>query len=61
MTLKELFNFVTDSTITEHNLASYLNEAMTISATRGAMSISELIDERVRADDEGKASYMLKC
>jgi len=48
MTTKELFEFITDLTITEHNIDDYLNKMMEIVENRPAdMSVQEQIDEEV--------------
>ncbi|XP_055886100.1 serine/threonine-protein kinase RIO1-like isoform X1 [Biomphalaria glabrata] len=49
MTVKELFEFVTDSSITTENIDAYLEQAMKISSERSAEEISEQekIDEEV--------------
>ncbi len=52
MTVRELFDFVTDLAITAHNLDAYLERAMTISAERSHEEVSEQskIDEEVGVD-----------
>ena len=49
MTIKELFDFVTDLSITSDNIDDYLERAMTISSQRTIDEISEQekIDEEV--------------
>jgi RIO kinase 1 len=41
LTVKELFDFVTDVTITAENLDEYLDECMKITASRMANDITE--------------------
>ncbi|XP_005112900.2 serine/threonine-protein kinase RIO1 [Aplysia californica] len=49
MTIKELFEFVTDSSITEGNIDAYLDAAMEVAAQRSLAEVSEQekIDEEV--------------
>lgn len=49
MTVKELFDFITDLSITEENLDEYLDRAMQISSQRSHHEVSEQekIDEEV--------------
>ena len=49
MTLKELFDFITDLSITAENLDEYLDRAMQISSQRSHHEVSEQekIDEEV--------------
>ncbi|XP_041357623.1 serine/threonine-protein kinase RIO1-like [Gigantopelta aegis] len=49
MTIKELFDFITDLAITEENIDDYLDKAMSISANRTYQDVSEQekIDEEV--------------
>lgn len=48
--MKELFDFVTDATITEDNIDLYLEKAMTLSSQRTTEDITDQqkIDEEVR-------------
>ncbi len=49
MTVKELFDFITDLAITENNLDEYLERAMIISSERSHHDVTEQekIDEEV--------------
>ena len=49
MTVKELFDFVTDTTITSENIDGYLEQAMKVAACRTLDDITEQekIDEEV--------------
>lgn len=49
MTVKELFDFITDLNITQENINSYLEHAMAISSSRSPdeRSAKEKIDEEV--------------
>lgn len=49
MTVKELFDFVTDVTINDDNIEDYLERAMTLTSQRSPEDISEQekIDEQV--------------
>lgn len=49
MTIKELFDFVTDITINEDNIDHYLEQAMTLTSTRSHDDVTEQqkIDEQV--------------
>ncbi len=50
MTVKELFDFITDLAITAHNLDEYLERAMKISSERSHHEVTEQekIDEEVK-------------
>ena len=50
MTIKELFDFITDLSITEENIDEYLDKAMSISSSRTYQDVSEQekIDEEVK-------------
>ena len=50
LTMKELFDFVTDVTITADNLDAYLEQCMTLTSSRTADDVTEQdkIDEAVR-------------
>ena len=50
LTVKELFDFVTDATITEDNIDLYLEKAMTLASQRTTDDITEQqkVDEEVR-------------
>lgn len=50
LTVKELFDFVTDATITEDNIDLYLEKAMTLASQRTTEDITEQqkVDEEVR-------------
>jgi hypothetical protein len=47
--VKELFDFVTDTTITEYNIDNYLEQAMTLTSSRTPEDVTEQqkIDEQV--------------
>ena len=49
MTTKELFDFITDLSITEDNLDDYLDRAMVITASRTHEDVTEQekVDEQV--------------
>lgn len=49
LTVKELFDFVTDITINEDNIDHYLEEAMTLTSTRSHDEVTDQqkIDEQV--------------
>ena len=46
MTVKELFDFVTDPTVNEHNMDDYLDKSMELASNR------ENITEKQKVDDE---------
>lgn len=48
--MKELFDFVTDATITEDNIDLYLEKAMTLASERSTDDITEQqkVDEEVK-------------
>lgn len=50
MTVRELFEFVTDSNITEDNIEAYLEESMKVAAERSMEDVTEQekVDEEVR-------------
>ncbi len=48
MTVKELFDFVTDPTVRESNVDEYLDRAMQIASTR-TFDNNEKVDEEVSA------------
>ena len=48
MTVKELFDFITDMTITENNIDDYLERAMDITSQR----TPEYLSEREKVDAE---------
>ena len=50
MTLKELFDFVTDLNITEENIDEYLNRMMETASSRSIDELTEQekVDEEVR-------------
>lgn len=50
LTVKELFDFVTDATITENNIDLYLEKAMTVASERSTDDITEQqkVDEEVK-------------
>lgn len=50
LTVKELFDFVTDATITEDNIDLYLEKAMTLASERSTDDITEQqkVDEEVK-------------
>lgn len=49
LTVKELFDFVTDTTITEYNIDNYLDQAMTLTSSRTPDDETEQqkVDEQV--------------
>ena len=47
MTVKELFDFVTDPTVTEENMDDYLGKAMEIAANRTDLTENDKRDEEV--------------
>ena len=53
MTVKELFDFVTDLNITNDNMDAYLERAMEIAASRTVEDITEQdkVDEEVDIDE----------
>lgn len=50
LTVKELFDFVTDATITEDNIDLYLEKVMTLASERSTDDITEQqkVDEEVK-------------
>lgn len=48
MTVKELFDFVTDLTITSNNIEGYLDQAMEVAANRTLEEVTE--QEKVDAE-----------
>jgi RIO kinase 1 len=47
MTIKELFDFITDPTVTESNMDDYLRKAMEIASNRVNMTEKEKVDDEV--------------
>ncbi len=47
MTLKELFDFVTDPTVNESNMDEYLEKAMELTSTRSEITEKEKVDNEV--------------
>lgn len=49
MTMKELFEFVTDANITDDNMDEYLEEAMKLASSRSheELTAQEKVDEEV--------------
>ena len=48
MTVKELFDFVTDPTVNESNMNDYLEKAMQLTSNRVEISEKEKIDDEVK-------------
>jgi hypothetical protein len=47
MKVKELFDFITDPTVTESNMDDYLRKAMEITSNRENMTEKEKVDDEV--------------
>ena len=47
MTLKELFDFVTDPTVNELNMDDYLEKSMELTSTRSEITETEKVDDEV--------------
>ena len=47
MTVKELFDFVTDPTVKESNMDDYLEKSMELASNREKISEKQKIDEEV--------------
>ena len=66
MTVKELFDFVTDPTVTESNVDDYLDKAMKIATTR-VITETEKVDDEVSFQMQNKRIlltrifFILRC
>jgi RIO kinase 1 len=47
MTVKELFDFVTDPTVNESNMDDYLEKAMDLTSNRSEITEKEKVDDEV--------------
>ncbi len=47
MTVKELFDFVTDPTVDETNMDDYLEKSMEIASTRGVLTGNDKTEDQV--------------